>query len=271
MAPGYSPPAPPERIRPATVTLASLLLLLVTFSSLAYLGGRIAITGLVQDALEQEFGGTEMADFTGVFVASIYLDAAVYVLFGLILGVLGPLLLRPRNGVRIATWVVGALGACCGGFSLIGAAFGAVAGAFGDAPDSSVQTELERVLAEELPEWYQVVNIGASLVGVVALLVALLLLALPASNEFFRRPEPVAVPPYPPPSFPQQPPPGYPPSASPAGPPPGPPGSPAGPPPGLPGPPPGVPPAPPGGPPGVPPQAPPGQTPGPPAPPPPGS
>ena len=241
MAMGYGPPAPPELVRPATVSLASLLLYLVTLSSVAYLGSRIAITGMVQEALDETFQGTDMSDFTGIFLATIYADAVIYLLFGLALGALGLLLAKPRNGARIATWVVGGLGLCCGGFSLVGAAFGAVAGTVGETPESSEQTaELERVLQEDLPGWYQPVNVGASLVGVLALLVALILLLLPPSHEFFRGTEPAAVPPPYPPSFPQQPPgyqPGYPPAGPPPPPPPG--GAPGQPPPPPPGPPPG--------------------------------
>ncbi|HLU32501.1 MAG TPA: hypothetical protein VKZ74_00555 [Natronosporangium sp.] len=252
MAPGYGPPADPQRDRPATVTLASLLLVLVTGASLAYLGGRIGITGIVLDALDREYAGTPVGDYTGVVVATLYLDAAVYVLFGLVLGVFGPLLLAPRNGVRIATWVVGALGSCCGVFSLLGAAFGFLTGTFTEPPDATAQ-EFELIWEESLPVWYQPVNIGAPLVGVLALLGAMVLLALPASNEFYRKPARAAAPPYPPPYQPGYPPPGPPGIPAQGAPPPGPPPGMPPPPPGIPpqGPPPGMPP------PGVPPQAPP--------------
>src|SRR5690606_35603073 len=139
---------------------------------------------------------------------------------------------------------------CCGVFSLMGAAFGFLTGTFTEPPDATAQ-EFELIWEESLPVWYQPVNIGAPLVGVLALLGAMVLLALPASNEFYRKPARAAAPPYPPPYQPGYPPPGPPGIPAQGAPPPGIP--PQGPPPGIPpqGPQPGMPP------PGVPPQAPP--------------
>ena len=49
----------------------------------------------------------------------------------------------------------------------------------------------ERIINEHVPGWYEPVTIATIVVGLLALIAALILLALPASNEFFRRrPEP---------------------------------------------------------------------------------
>lgn len=106
-------------------------------------------------------------------------------------------------------------------------------GGAANAPD---QAEIQRMLEDRLPSWYTPVSTTISVLAMIALLVALILLALPPSNEFFRKSQTAWEPPVPgstypgyPPTYPGYPPagPGYPP-AGPSGPhsqPPTPPGS----------------------------------------------
>jgi hypothetical protein len=98
--------------------------------------------------------------------------------------------------------------------------------------------ELQRRLGEELPSWYTPLVTTAAILTVLALLGAIILLALPPSNEFFRRPQPTWEPPVP--GYPAYPPA---PGTAPQPPAPGTPGGPTGGQPG--GPPAGGPPAPP--------------------------
>jgi hypothetical protein len=60
------------------------------------------------------------------------------------------------------------------------------------------------MLEEALPDWLTPLSVAGTAISVLALLAALILLALPASNDFFRRqppqpPQPVE----PPPPYPQ--------------------------------------------------------------------
>jgi hypothetical protein len=195
------PPAPAPRKRPATVTIAGLLMLVVLVVSVVYLVTSLAVLGSMSDAFEQAYAGTELEDAAGFLAAFTLIAGAVYLLFGVALGILTIFNNQGRNGARITTWVVGGIGLCCGGLSLIGTAIGDfTAGMGAEDPDLPDNEEIVAILEEHVPGWYDPVIMTSTVVGVLALATALLLLALPPSNEFFRKPEP---------QF--EPPPGYPP------------------------------------------------------------
>ncbi|MEV4141119.1 hypothetical protein AB0J72_54270 [Dactylosporangium sp. NPDC049742] len=99
------------------------------------------------------------------------------------------LLGRPRNWVRVGAWVVCAIGVCCLSPGLLGGGVGASTRMIGSGagPD-----EIAAAMEVAMPGWYgplTVVLAGVSVAGVVA---AGVLLALPASNAYFRRPPTVA-------------------------------------------------------------------------------
>ena len=200
-SPAPPPPMPAPRPRPATVTVAGLLMLLLALTAVVYVVASIVVLGPTTDAFNEAFAGTDLEDTGAVIAATSVATAVIYLLFGLALVILSVFNNRGRNGARIATWVVGGVALCCGGLSLISLAVPDLStGGMGQQPDMPDAEEIERIVAEHLPSWYDPVIIGSSVVGVLALAVALLLLALPASNEFFRRPEqpPAQTPGYPP-------------------------------------------------------------------------
>lgn len=196
------PPAPAPRKRPTTVTVAGLLMLLVTLCAVIYLVASIAVLGDMTTGFEQAYAGTELEDTAGLLAASTLIAGVVYLLVGLTLAILTIFNNQGKNGARITTWVVGGLGLCCGGLSLISTAAGDFTAGMGegqnqDLPDNE---EVVEIIADHVPGWFDPVIMTTTVVGVLALAVALLLLALPPSNEFFRKPE-----------QPFEPPPGYPP------------------------------------------------------------
>lgn len=192
MSEGYAAPppqAPAPRTRPATVTVAGLLMLLVALSAVIYLVASVAVLGAMTDAFEEALIDTDLEGSGGLLAATTLLSGVVYLLFGLTLAILTIFNNRGRNGARITTWVVGGVALCCGGLSLISLAVPDLGTAgMGDQANGPDPEELERLLTENLPGWFEPVTIATSVVGVLALAAALLLLALPPSNEFFRKP-----------------------------------------------------------------------------------
>lgn len=194
------PPAPAPRRRPATVTIAGLLLLLVTLASVVYLVSSLTALGPMTEAFEEAYAGTELEDAAGFLAVFTTIAGVVYLLFGIALAILTIFNNQGRNGARITTWVLGGIGLCCGGLSLVTTALGDFTSGMGEDPNLPETEEVVAIMEEHLPGWYDPVILTTTVVGVLALAIGLLLLALPPSNEFFRKP---------PPQF--EPPPGYPP------------------------------------------------------------
>ncbi|HEX5598264.1 MAG TPA: hypothetical protein VFX61_19950 [Micromonosporaceae bacterium] len=223
MSAPMNPVAPAAKPRPTSVTISSYLLFLVAALQVIGLVMALSVMGAFREAYEKAFAGTEMAEAATTIAVATFIGMAV---FGLLLAaglvVLAILNNKGKNPARIVTWVIGGIWLCCGGIGLLGQAAGSAfgAGAPGDAngPDPA---EMERILEERLPDWFTPVSTLTSVISLIALLVALILLALPASNEFFRKPQATWEPPVPggtypgypmtPPAGPAQPPyPGYP-------------------------------------------------------------
>jgi len=218
-------PAEPPRPRPTIVTVAGWLLLGVGILQLISMVVGLSQLGTIADVYETAYRGTDQEDAArtgavgGTVVASV---------LGGVLGIAYIVLTifnnRGKNPARITTWVLAGIGACCGVVGLIGSALG---GSFGmpsgdDLPDPD---EVQRQLEDALPSWYNPVLLTLGVIGLLALLAVIILLALPPANEFFRKPQPAWQPPvypqagaYPQPSG-SYPPPAAPPAPAPPAPP----------------------------------------------------
>jgi hypothetical protein len=212
IAPGGSRPA-----RPSSVTISSYLLYLV--AGIQIIGTIIALVvagdyqRVVKDAYADVDGGDAIASITS---ATLIGGAIFSLLVGIGLAVLAIFNNRGKNAARITTWVVGGIFLCCGGFGLISqAASGSMNFGGPTDPDAPSPEELQELLADALPSWYGAVTILLSVIGLLALLGALILLALPPSNEFFRKPQTEWQPPAGQPGYMAYP--AYPPSAAPPG------------------------------------------------------
>jgi hypothetical protein len=207
-----NPAAPGARTRPGIVTVSSYLLILVAALQVIGLVIALSVLGATREAYKEAFADTDMANQAETFATLTLVGMAVIgllVAVGLI--VLAMFNNRGKNASRIVTWVLGGLFLCCSG---VGLALSAAGNAIGmnnannaNAPD---QAEIQRALDERLPGWYGPVSTTLAIVSLLALLVALILLALPSANQFFRRPQPAWEPPLPGSSYP-----GYPPSSGP--------------------------------------------------------
>jgi hypothetical protein len=200
MSEGFEVPRPPGRVRPATVTAATWLLLLVVV--LYVVSAVLAFTsvGTITDVYQQAYEGTELEGSEGFAGGSIIAVGVLNLLYAAGLAVLAAFDYQGRNAARIVTWVLGGLALCCGGVGL------AFSGAAGNIQTNEVEgapsaAEVQRMVEDALPSWYSAVSLTIGIVGVLALAVALLLLALPPSNQFFRKPQEEFEPP--PPGYPQ--------------------------------------------------------------------
>jgi hypothetical protein len=115
---------------------------------------------------------------------------------------------RGKNPARIVTWTVGGLVVLCCGCSYLA---NAIPGLNTAGMDQASRSQVERI-DMGTPAWLSWTSVGLSILILLGLIVALILLALPASNDFFRKEQEVWVPPtwpgYPPPPPPSQNPPG---------------------------------------------------------------
>lgn len=194
-----SQPQPgPSRARPGTVTASSWLLFLVAALYTASFVAALATLGTVMDVYRDAYEGTPeegtetFAAVTTVASASIFLLVAIGLVVLAILNNLG------KNPARIVTWVVGGIALCCSGAGL------ALQGVLTSLPtpddaEGPDPMEVQRAVEAALPDWYLTLSWVTSIGAILALIVALILLALPPSNEFFRKAPPAfEPPPYPP-------------------------------------------------------------------------
>lgn len=200
-------PAEPKQ-RPAVVTAACWMLYLAAAAQVVTAIVTLSQLSATKQVYQKLFADTPMRGFEDVIVA---ITAATAVGFGLIFAigyvVLGILDGRGRNPARIVTWVVAGLAICFSGCGLVTNATGV--SRFGNSGANGAPTaqDIQRALNEALPGWYKPVLTTIGIVSFVALLVAVILLALPAANDFFRKrpvtgwePPVPAVPPVPPPT-----------------------------------------------------------------------
>jgi hypothetical protein len=211
------------------VTVSSYLLYLVAALQVISSILAFAFVGDIQAVYDDAFSEVEGGDAVAAFTGGILIGVSVLgLLVGAALVVMAIFNNRGKNASRITTWVVGGIFLCCSGSGLAGQAGGGFN--FGGPQDPNMPTndELQEMLSDAVPSWYLTGSLILTAVGVLALLVALILLALPPSNEFFRKRQPEWQPPvdgqpgyqaYP--AYPTVPPPSAPGGAGPAGPAPG--------------------------------------------------
>ena len=205
-APGY--PAPAPKTRPAVVTVASYLLYLVAAFEVINAILVFATLSKVKDALNDLYANTALNNDGGTIVAVAYsVGAVINVLFAVGFVLLGLLDGRGKNGARITTWVIGGISLCCVGAGLGSGAFTGSLGNSSGNRTGPTASEVQSRLADALPSWYTPVTTTITVLTLIAILGTIILLALPASNDFFRKPAPgwegaVAYPGYPAPGQP---------------------------------------------------------------------
>lgn len=202
----------PARPRPATVTAAAAIMIIMGVAGLVNaVVGLAAIGGVVdrfRDAAQATGASQSDVDgLAGVAWGTVITSAVLSVLFAVLLIVLGVGNLRGRNGARIATWIVSGLGlfcGCCGLFAVISQS----ALSWNISTDDQTQ-DLTQALTDSYPGWWIGLNGVVSAGQALGYLVVAVLLALPPSHRYFRGTADPATPapPTTPPTLPTAPPP----------------------------------------------------------------
>jgi hypothetical protein len=180
------------------VTLSSWLLILVAVIQVLNLIVTLSVIGTIRDVLKDAYAGTSAESAGDIAYAFTIGSSILTLLLAAGLVVLALLNNRGKNASRITTWVLGGILLCCTGGGLLNGVSGGTMGgggnANGDLPSSQ---EIQRRLEDALPSWYGPVSLLLGIVALLALLAALILLALPKANEFFRKPKAAWEPPVP--------------------------------------------------------------------------
>ena len=188
--PTYSSPNPapaPRPARPVTVTVSSLLLYGVAAAQLLIAVAFLVTLGDVRDAAAGSFGTTEFDDeMTGVVTGLMIVVAVVYMLIAAGLVILSIFNGLGKNPSRIVTWVFAGIGLCCNGLSLLDSVPGAVTTSTTDGGPTDQQFEAN--LDAAMPGWFQPLLTTLIVLTVLGLIAAIILLALPQSNAYFRKP-----------------------------------------------------------------------------------
>jgi len=204
--------APAPRSRPTAVTVSSYLLYFSAAASIISAVLSLTTIGTMRRVYTYLYAGSSESGIESVFVALSVVGVVINILFAAGLAILAIYNNRGRQGARITTWVVGGIFLCCNGFGLLGNA--ATSGMNLDTGNTTGPSarEVEARLSDELPDWFTPVSTLLTVLVVLALLGAVILLALPAANAYFRKPQAAWDPLNPYPGYPGQPAayPGYP-------------------------------------------------------------
>jgi hypothetical protein len=196
---------PQQRSRPGVVTTAGYLLFLVAFLLVVDAIVAIATAGTIADATRKayESAGLPTAGQTGTITqGSTIFGGVIYILLAAGFAVLGVLDLRGKNPARIVTWVLAGLGVLCFCLGTVGgAAGGSVLNSLPKSGNGVSAADLAKQIQDGYPSWLVPTQTTLAVVNLIALILVIILLALPASNPYFRTPT-MPEPGYP--SLPQQ-------------------------------------------------------------------
>ncbi|GLW34029.1 hypothetical protein [Actinoplanes regularis] len=191
--PSY-PMAQPPPGRPATVTVASVLLFAVALIQLGYSILVFSVLDQAGEVYDTEYSGTELENVGTVIGGFAGIMIVLYLIIGIGMALLGIFNLRGSQPARVITWVLSGVLMCCTVF-VPQTATGLVtsfASAFADVEGSGfglpTQRELDARLVDVVPGWFGSIGVLVTLSGMLALIAVVILLALPPSNRFFRKP-----------------------------------------------------------------------------------
>ncbi|WP_203750031.1 hypothetical protein, partial [Actinoplanes cyaneus] len=192
--PSPYPPMPPPQGRPATVTIASALLFVVAVAQVVF--GILAFSALSKagDVYDVAYSGTEFANLGSTVVAFAVVLVVLYLIIGIGLGLLGFFDLRGKQPARVITWIVSGLLMCCAvivpqtAVVLITDFASAISGNATGTSRLPTQRELDALLDGSVPGWFDSLGVWFTLFALPALIAVVILLAVPPSNRFFRKP-----------------------------------------------------------------------------------
>jgi len=173
-----------DRRRPAVVTAAGYLLYVVAGLQAAGTVVGIVTAPGVLDTLDARYATDPDHDVVMTAAKlSLGISIGINVLLTAVLFVLAIFNLRGRNGMRVTTWVIGGLGALCLGCATVGSVTGS---AYQQNATGSHAAKIN--VNDVLPRWAEATSLTLGIASLLGLAVAIILLAMPASNDFFRKP-----------------------------------------------------------------------------------
>ena len=177
--------APAPRSRPITVTVSSYLLYAVAAVELVTAVIGLSVVGTMSRVIGDAYPEALSSGFKTIAVGSAVFAAITEILFAAGLAILAIFNSRGRQGSRITTWVIGGIALCCNGFGVLGSGlrFQTNIDPGNGGPSA---TQLQRELNDALPQWYTAATVTLAVISLLALLAVIILLALPASNAYFR-------------------------------------------------------------------------------------
>jgi preprotein translocase subunit YajC len=194
MSYGVIPEATPApRQRPSTVTVAGMLLYGIAGLTVISAIVSVATFSKTMDAAKEAYANISNGDTVITFAR---IGGIIGIIFSLLIAALFVVLaagnLRGKNGLRITTWVIAGLGVICYG---CGVASGGLqtrftsGGSTGDANAQQLRDAAQK-MQDSIPAWTHAWSVTAAVLGLIASATVIILLALPSSNQFFRKPEP---------------------------------------------------------------------------------
>jgi hypothetical protein len=195
-APQYQQPAPQgPRTRPTVVTAAVWIQFataaVLIASAIASLTTVDVVVEATMRALESDpslsDAGTDMSTFEDFIRIGAYVGVAVYVVFAVFYVVLGLLNNRGNRPGRVLSWVLSGIALfCCGLGQLIGLGMQGMTTGSGS---EQYNDEMMQAIEDATPMWAAVLNWVSLFMFIAGSLAVIILLAMPAANEFFRKDE----------------------------------------------------------------------------------
>jgi hypothetical protein len=196
-APQYPQSPPPgPKTRPAVVSAVVWTQVLIGVAVIVAGAGYFSIASgasdllaelLAEDPSWQESGySTDQLESAVVLLFGIW--AGVYVLFGIFHFILAPLVYAGKRPARILSWILAGLALlCCGPATLLNEVGNSTQLSSGG---TELDAEMTQSILDAVPTWATVAAWVAVVLLFAGSLLVVILLAVPASNEFFRKNEP---------------------------------------------------------------------------------
>ncbi|GAA5177098.1 hypothetical protein GCM10023322_00910 [Rugosimonospora acidiphila] len=183
-----APVAPGAQRRPGAVTAAGYALYLVAVLLVINAVLPLPSSGKVADALRQAYANstnpTPDSVATGYRVG-IVAATIVTIILAVGVAILAAFDLRGSRVSRIITWVAAGLGVLCLGCGLGGGLTGEISSTSTTSGGVSTDT-VNRLVKQAQPGWVRPTSTTLSVIGLLALILVIILLALPSSHPFFR-------------------------------------------------------------------------------------
>jgi hypothetical protein len=185
----YNQPVVEPQGRPATVTAAAYMLIGVAVLLVANAIISFATLSTVIDATKKAYAGIKNADqMTTAAQAAGVGFAIFYVVVAAGFVVLALFNMRGANPARIVTWVLGGLAVLCFGCGLAGtAASSALTTGSNQTVNGVDMAAAAKQVKDALPSWLQPTQLSIGIINLLLVILVIILLALPASNAFFRK------------------------------------------------------------------------------------